>query len=480
VTVRDENGDGIPDLVVTNGDSGTLTLVPGVGLGFFNARKASTLINLGGAVVQAPTFGPDGSVGYTVTASGELVSFDLADPAAGASVAFAGPGVLAARALTTGEVVVARSDGSVDVLAAEIPGGPLQVEAQLQGQTGVPALPSALEVVQSAGGQLQVLVSSQGSDTIYVFSAPAPPTEPPASPPPSPAEPPTQEPAPTQVSSSPPTELPSGGQAAPAPPVAPPVSFPFAPPASPGLGLAGVTGFSPSLGVSGASASTSATTTILLVAAGPAGAGLAGAGGSGSSVAQGSGPSGSLALPGSTAGPLGSAALGESSGTSSGTSTSLVSLQGNSYATVAVLDFGSDSEPEGRSGPRLDLGSSYPLGDRSPLTRFVTGLEEFLNQLRAEQPQAIPAGDEGPLQDPWQEDLFHRARPLLPPMPNSAEPEEGGEEVSDLLFSAPVLLPLTWSEGRVNLRRGNGLLAPGHGTGLTGFTYEGNLPRSQP
>ena len=54
--MRDLNGDGIPDLVVTNGGSGTVTLLPGVGQGFFDDQHPQTLFNLGSAVVQPPTF----------------------------------------------------------------------------------------------------------------------------------------------------------------------------------------------------------------------------------------------------------------------------------------------------------------------------------------------------------------------------------------------------------------------------------------
>ncbi|HEV8058485.1 MAG TPA: FG-GAP-like repeat-containing protein, partial [Gemmataceae bacterium] len=67
VTVRDMNNDGIPDLVVTNGGSGTVTLLPGVGQGFFDDQHPETLFNLGGAVVQPPTFVGDTEVGYVVT-----------------------------------------------------------------------------------------------------------------------------------------------------------------------------------------------------------------------------------------------------------------------------------------------------------------------------------------------------------------------------------------------------------------------------
>src|SRR5439155_7020773 len=69
----------------------------------------------------------------------------------------------------TGQVVVALASGRVDVLTPQ--GDTLRVAAELQAQGGVPALPSSLEVLQTPGGLLQVLVSSQGSDTVFVFTA---------------------------------------------------------------------------------------------------------------------------------------------------------------------------------------------------------------------------------------------------------------------------------------------------------------------
>jgi hypothetical protein len=169
VGVRDMNGDGVPDLVVTNGGSGTLTLLPGVGQGFFDDQHPRTLFDLGGAVVQPPTFVGASGVGYAVTAGGELVRFDLGNPGGGARVVFAGPDVLAARALDSGEVVVATAGGTVQVLVPQ--GDGLSVAAELHAQGGVPVLPSALEVLHTPGGQLQVLVSNQGSDTIFVFAS---------------------------------------------------------------------------------------------------------------------------------------------------------------------------------------------------------------------------------------------------------------------------------------------------------------------
>ena len=168
VSALDLTGDGIPDLVVTNGGSGTITMLPGVGQGFFDDQRPRTLFDLGAAVVQTPTYVGTTGVGYAVTADGQLLRFDLGNLIGGATVAFSSRDVLAAQALATGQVVVAIADGTVDVLTPQ--GNSLTVTTELRAQGGVPALPSSLQVLTSAGGKLQVLVSSQGSDNVFVFA----------------------------------------------------------------------------------------------------------------------------------------------------------------------------------------------------------------------------------------------------------------------------------------------------------------------
>ena len=174
VVVRDLNGDGVPDLAVINGDSGTVTLLPGVGGGFFNDQQPRTLFNLGGAVVQPPTFIGNTGVGFAVTATGDLVRFDLNDPAGGARVVFSGQQVLAAQALSSGQVVVALASGAVELLEPQ--GDGLTVSAALEAEGGIPALPSSIDVLKNANGSFDVLVSSQGSDTIFVYAQAGIPT----------------------------------------------------------------------------------------------------------------------------------------------------------------------------------------------------------------------------------------------------------------------------------------------------------------
>jgi hypothetical protein len=388
VTVRDLTGDGIPDLVVTNGGSGTVTLLPGVGQGFFDDQHPRTLLDLGDAVVQPPTFVGDSGVGFAVTAGGDLVRFDLGNPGAGADVAFPGQEVLAARALANGQVVAALAGGTVQVLTPQ--GDALSVAGELQAQGGVPALPSALEVLQTGSGPPEVLVSSQGSDTIFVFALAFAPAGRPV------------------------------GDVVQPPPGGPPGSGAVAPPGQP----APVGSVTPLQG-------------LLALANGSATSPLG--------VTESASTSGTLSLG------LLSASLGSTTGlsltgvlapnTNSGTADSaavLVPIQGSAYSAVAILDFGGGNDDEPTGGGRMPaLATSYPLGDTSPLTRFVTGHEEALRDYRDSEGTRLPENGEPAGSDPWEEDLFHPRQPSRPTAPDGEEDEPLDEFCPEALLPGP-------------------------------------------
>ncbi len=149
------------DLVVSNQD-GTVSVLPGRGLGFFDDRAPATTA-LGSALMQPPAFVGGSGVGFAVTAGGALVRFDLGAPGGGVSVVTAA-GVMAAQPLADGRVVEVRAGGVVDVLAAD--GGPGQA---LLPRGGWPDAPSGIAVV-GEGDALEVLVTSQGSDTVFAFT----------------------------------------------------------------------------------------------------------------------------------------------------------------------------------------------------------------------------------------------------------------------------------------------------------------------
>jgi hypothetical protein len=294
-------------------------------------------------------------------------------------VVLAGQDVVVARALANGDVVVALASGVVEVLSPN--GAGLSVVENLQAQGGVP---SAVAVLQTASG-LQVLVSSQGSDTIFVFTAAGAATGPTAG---------GVGLAPILESNGPISEVNSqsiqtgqqvavaAGQLASAPPT----------------GL-----------VSSTLSSTGSTTTATL-----------GGSSSGGSVA--SAASGSL---GSAAGlSLGNLGSPTATSTVANGAAVLVPVQGNSYATVAVFDFGSQTADDSDSGGRMPwLSLRYALGDTSPLMRFVIGQLEALQRYLASRDARLNEDNEAPLRDPWNEDLFYR-RPIVPRPPIRDQEED--------------------------------------------------------
>jgi len=355
VTVEDLGASSIPDLAVFNGGSGTVTELPGVGGGFFNDQQPGTLFNLGSALVQPPTFVGDSGLGYAVTAGGDLVRFDLSNLSTGAAVVFSGQQVLAAQALATGQVVAAFADGDVSLLSPQ--GNGLTVTSILQAQAGVPALPSAIDVVTKPNGLFNVLVSSEGSDTISVFSLAG------------------------AISGS---VTPSTGGLS-------PPSFNLSQPqtltgsqfvvltASANATSASTTAASTATSASTSSASVSATATSTV------GLSLGGFSSLGNGFTKGSGDA------------------------------VLVSVEGNTYLSVPILDFGSGNGQEADNGEgRMPwLSNLHPFGDTSPLTRFVIGLDEALRNYRGSEDPPLRRNP-GNLSDPWNEDLFYRHLPAQP------------------------------------------------------------------
>jgi hypothetical protein len=184
--LRDVNGDGIPDLVVTNGQSGTMTVLPGVGQGFFNDQSPQVLTFPGNPALQAPSFFGASTAGVVAAGNGTLLGFDLAAFAGSVRTLFAPPAgeaVDAAEALPDGQVVVALEGGAVEQLG---PSG--AVDLQFDPLTGMPLSPSALAVLQGESG-LKVLVTNAGGDRVFVFSIPNLPEQPRLPPPELPAGP---------------------------------------------------------------------------------------------------------------------------------------------------------------------------------------------------------------------------------------------------------------------------------------------------
>jgi len=101
----------------------------------------------------------------------------------------------------------------------------------------------------------------------------------------------------------------------------------------------------------------------------------------------------------------------------------LVSVEGNTYLSVPVLGFGAASDEAGNSEERMPwLSAEHPIGDNSPLTRFLMGLDEALRDYRGWE-ESLPSRSLGPSRDPWNEDLFYRH---LPAQPRVLAPEKDG------------------------------------------------------
>ena len=364
VFVSDLTGHSVPDLAVVNGGSGTVTVLPGVGQGFFDDKDPQALFNLGGAIVQPPTFAGTSSLGYAVTASGSVVRFDLDNPSAGASVVYAGQQVVAAQALTSGQVVVALANGVVDLLVPQ--GNGLTVGSQLLADGATPALPSSIDVVAKANGLFDVLVSSEGSDNLSVFSLGG------------------------AISSGGVIPSPAGASL--------PALNSFQPPAATPSQLVVLTSsaIATSASATAASASTSASTS-----------------------------SGALSATATSAAGL---SLGGFSSLKNGSSTGtgealLVSVEGNTYLSVPVLGFGAENDEVGDGEERMPwLAAEHPFGDTSPLTRFVMGLDEALRNYRGSEESPL-SRSVGSSRDPWNEDLFYRH---LPAQPQVLAPEKDG------------------------------------------------------
>jgi hypothetical protein len=166
-------GGGLPNLVVTNGESGTLAVLPGVGQGFFNDQNPTILSLPGNPVLtQGPTSLGASGFGVAVAAAGQLFGFDLNNFAGSVRTLFAPPpgeGVEAAEVLADGHVVAALDGGMVVDLT--LANGGLAVDGAFMPLTGVPAHPSALEVLQGES-EMEVLVTNAGEERVFVFVIP--------------------------------------------------------------------------------------------------------------------------------------------------------------------------------------------------------------------------------------------------------------------------------------------------------------------
>jgi hypothetical protein len=192
-------GGGLPDLLVANGQSGTLALLPGVGQGFFNDRSPQTIDV--GPFTQAPVLA--GAPGQVIvdTDSGQLVAANVHDPTAPPQLVFDpaafGQAPVAAVTPLGADLLVALQDGTVEQLQAGSSAGDFTPGPELQPLTGaLPGEPASLAELPAAGGGMEALVTVAGNGQVFVFGPqgvsagppPAPPELGPAAPGPAAAE----------------------------------------------------------------------------------------------------------------------------------------------------------------------------------------------------------------------------------------------------------------------------------------------------
>ena len=170
VQITDMNGDGIPDLVVTNGQAGSLSVLSGVGSGgkpsgFFTDNQAPSLNFPGNPTIVQTTNG------FALTADGTIFRYDPSNFAATLATVFSSdPGRLVTfidpvdlNGVT--DLFAARSDGSVSELTAGSGG---QLSESLVFTDPRLTDPSNLQVVEEAG-TFEIYVTQTGQNVPLIL-----------------------------------------------------------------------------------------------------------------------------------------------------------------------------------------------------------------------------------------------------------------------------------------------------------------------
>ena len=180
-TTRTLQGQTTASLIVTNAQSGTISVSPGVGQGFFADQKAQILTLPGNpTLAQAPVFdGPNSDSGTVLTTTGQLIDFNL--DTFTANVAYTPPPgqpLITAIQAIPGGIVAAEQGGNLTVLQFDAASGTFQQTPEdFTAPSGIAVEPSALAVLSSS----DFLVTSAGDDQIFEYlasSEPAPIIEP--------------------------------------------------------------------------------------------------------------------------------------------------------------------------------------------------------------------------------------------------------------------------------------------------------------
>lgn len=174
VSSQDMDGDGILDLVATNGQSGTLAIIPGIGnnstgTGFFDDGNITNVQIAPGPIQQTQLI--NATLGFTLTQGGAVRSFN---PTAGTAATVFTPGVgreaNAIQAIPTATsffLFTANRDGSASLLTPETGGNLTEQVSVLNGSLGNP---SALQVLQGDTGLFEIYVTDAGESQPVVLT----------------------------------------------------------------------------------------------------------------------------------------------------------------------------------------------------------------------------------------------------------------------------------------------------------------------
>jgi hypothetical protein len=174
--VADVNGDGIPDLLVSNSLKDTLSVLPGVGGGFFKDAVGSVTFNTGSTPGQVLVghFDSQGGIDVAVlnTGSSTLTYFSNFSTSSGAG---SGTQVSTGGTTPVAATVIANSTGLSDLLIVN--DGSDTITMLTAGSTGpevsetftTTALVSPTDVALSTDGT-EFFVTEEGSDEVFTFS----------------------------------------------------------------------------------------------------------------------------------------------------------------------------------------------------------------------------------------------------------------------------------------------------------------------